>query len=81
MPHKTLQVLRQFWKARRHPELIFPNRKRGVKNAHLVDHPLERGGIQVAMKKVVEQMGLKKRYHVTLCATVMLPIYLMPGLI
>ena len=74
MPHKTLQLLKQFWLVRRHPEFIFPNRKRGVKNAHLVDHPLERGGIQVAMKKVVDQMGLKKRSHVTLCATVTLPI-------
>lgn len=74
MPHKTLQVLRQFWQIRRHPDFIFPNRKRGVNNAHLVDRPLERGGIQVAMKKVVDQMGLKKRFHVTRCATVTLPI-------
>ena len=33
IPQKTLQVLRQFWMIRRHPEFIFPNRKRGVKNA------------------------------------------------
>jgi len=79
MPHKTLQVLREFWNVRRHPEFIFPNRKRGVKNAHLVNRPLERGGIQVAMKKVVDQMGLKKRSLATLYATVMLPICSMPG--
>ncbi len=79
MPHKTLQVLRQFWQSRRHPEFIFPNRKRGVKNARLVDRPLERGGIQVAMKKVVDHMGLKKKSHVTLCATVMRPICSTPG--
>lgn len=79
MPHKTLQVLRQFWKTRRHPDFIFPNRKRGVKNAHLVNRPLERGGIQVAMKKVVDQMGLKKRSLATLYATVMPPTCLMPG--
>lgn len=74
MPFKTLQVLRQFWQIRRHPEFIFPNRKRGIKNAHLVDHPLERGGIQVAMKKVVDEMGLKKRSPATLYATVTPPI-------
>lgn len=79
LPHKTLQVLRQFWKTRRHPDFIFPNRKRGIKNAHLVDRPLERGGIQVAMKKVVDQMGLKKRFPATLCAIVMPPICLTPG--
>ncbi len=75
MPHKTLQVLKKFWLTRRHPEFIFPNRKRGVKNAHLVDRPLEISGIQVAMKKVVDQMGLKKRFLATLCATAMLPIF------
>lgn len=73
MPHKTLHVLREFWQTRKHPDFIFPNRKRGVRNAHLVDRPLERGGIQVAMKKVVDQMGLKKRSHATLCATATLP--------
>lgn len=61
MPSKTLQVLKQFWLIRRHPDFIFPNRKRGVKNAHLVDRPLERGGIQVAIKKIVAQMGIKKK--------------------
>lgn len=75
MPHKTLDILRHFWQLRRHPEFIFPNRKRGVKNAHLVDRPLERGGIQVAMKKVVTQIGFKKKFPATLCATVMPPIY------
>jgi len=33
LPHKTLQVLRQFWQTRRHPYFIFPNRKRGIKNS------------------------------------------------
>lgn len=32
MPHKTLQVLRQFWQKRRHPEFIFPNRKALLNN-------------------------------------------------
>jgi hypothetical protein len=43
-------------------KFIFPNRKRGVKNAHLVDSPLERGGIQSAIKAVVTQLGLKKNF-------------------
>lgn len=73
MPHKTLQVLRQFWLTRRHPEFLFPNRKRGIKNARLVDRPLERGGIQVAMKKVADELALKKRFPVTHCATALRP--------
>lgn len=60
LPEKTLDTLRNFWKLHKHPAFLFPNRKRGFKNAHLVDSPLDRGGIQTAMKAVVEQTGFKK---------------------
>ncbi len=60
LPESTLHILRNFWSLHRHPSFIFPNRKRGLKNAHLVDSPLERGGIQTTMKAVVEQIGIKK---------------------
>jgi integrase/recombinase XerD len=53
--------LRNFWLVHKHPLFIFPNRKRGLKNAHLVDSPLERGGIQTAMKMVTRQIGFKKK--------------------
>ena len=61
LPEKTLLTLRKFWKVHRHPYLLFPSRKRGVKNAHLVDLPLDRSGIQSAMKAVVNQLGIKKK--------------------
>jgi len=60
LPEKTLRVLRDFWAVHRHPDFLFPNRKRGLKNAHLVETPLDRGGIQTAMKAVVKQLGIKK---------------------
>lgn len=62
LPNKTLQVLRQFWALHQHPQFIFPSRKRGLKNAHLTEVPLDRGGAQVAMTTVVREMGLKKRF-------------------
>jgi integrase len=62
LPENTLRVLRDFWKVHKHPHFIFPSRKRGLKNAHLVDLPLERGGIQTAMKAVVQQIGIKKNF-------------------
>ncbi|HIC84922.1 MAG TPA: hypothetical protein EYP06_01310, partial [Desulfobacterales bacterium] len=62
LPVKTLQVLRDFWAVHRHPYFLFPNRKRGLKNAHLVEKPLDRGGIQTAMKAVVRQLGIKKNF-------------------
>jgi len=61
LPTKTLQVLRRFWKVHKHPLFLFPNRKRGLKNAHLVDSHLDRGGVQVAMKTVVKELGFKKK--------------------
>lgn len=60
LPENTLRVLRDFWSIHQHPHFLFPNRKRGLKNAHLVETPLDRGGIQTAMKAVVKQLGIKK---------------------
>jgi site-specific recombinase XerD len=60
LPEATLQILKHFWKLHRHPHFIFPSRKRGLTNAHLVDVPLDRGGIQTAMQAVVKQLGIKK---------------------
>ncbi len=62
LPKNTLRVLRDFWKVHRHPHFLFPNRKRGVKNAHLVDMPLDRAGIQTAMKTVVTELDIKKNF-------------------
>jgi integrase len=60
LPDKTMGVLREFWAAHSHPHFLFPSRKRGQKHAHLVDLPLDRGGIQTAMQAVVKQLGIKK---------------------
>lgn len=65
LPDQTLDVLRRFWRIHQHPTLLFPNRKRGLKKAHLADSPLDRGGVQTTMVKVVREMGLKKRYPAT----------------
>ena len=71
LPEKTLRIMKNFWLVHKHPVFIFPNRKRGLKNAHLVSSPLDRGGIQTAMKAVVKQIGIKKKYHAIRCVTVM----------
>ena len=67
LPLNTLIVLRQFWKLHQHPTFIFPNRKRGLKSAHLAESPLDRGGVQVTMAAVVKEMGLKKRFPAIRC--------------
>ncbi len=60
LPDCTLRLLRHFWSLHRHPRFLFPSRKRGLKNAHLATMPMDRGGVQVAMKSVVRDMNLKK---------------------
>jgi len=64
LPVLTLKVLRRFWGLHRHPRFLFPNRKRGLKNAHLAVTPMDRSGVQVTMRAVVTGLGLKKRFHV-----------------
>jgi len=71
LPDKTLRIMRNFWRIHKHPVFIFPNRKRGLKNAHLVDSPLDRGGIQTAIKAIVEKMGIKKKLVAIPCVIAM----------
>jgi integrase/recombinase XerD len=71
LPDKTLRILRRFWSLHRHPQFLFPSRKRGLKNAHLTSMPLGRAGVQVAMTAVVRDMGLKKRSPATRLDTAM----------
>jgi integrase len=72
LPDKTLQVLRNFWCCHRHPEFIFPGRQSSAKKRLLIDVPLDRGGIQVTIKKVVEEIGIKKKSRATPFVTVTL---------
>ena len=65
----TLRVLRRFWQTHRHPELLFPNRHAGLKGAHLATSPLDRGGVQITLRKVAAECGLKKRSPRTACGT------------
>jgi site-specific recombinase XerD len=74
LPDTTLQVLRRFWQVHHNPVLLFPNRHGGLMGAHRATTPLDRGGVQVTLKKVVEACGIKKRSARILCATPMQPI-------
>ena len=73
LPQATLQLLRRFWRAHRNPVLLFPNRAAGVKGAARATTPLDRGGVQTTLHKVVEACGLKKRSPLTAFDTAMQP--------
>jgi len=67
LPSNTLSVLRRFWAIHRHPTLIFPNRKAGLKGAASAPSPLDRGGVQASMRQVVKDCGFKKRSRYIPC--------------
>lgn len=74
LPDTTRDVLRRFWSVHRNPVLLFPNRKGGLKGSRTATTPLDRGGVQTTMKKVVQACGIKKRFPSTVYVTAMPPI-------
>jgi len=71
LPQATLQLLRRYWPLHRNPVLMFPNRSAGRKGAAAVTTPLDPGGVQVTLHKVIDACGLKKTLRPTAFATVM----------
>jgi len=69
LPDVTLEMLRRFWSTHRNPVLLFPNRHGGLKGAYAATTPLDRGGVQKTLQKVVADCGIKKRLRPILCAT------------
>jgi len=74
LPDATVDILRRFWSVHRNPVLLFPNRKGGLKGSHTATTPLDRGGVQTTMKKLVDACGIKKRLPHTAYATATPPI-------
>jgi integrase/recombinase XerD len=68
LPEATLGPLH------RNPVLLFPNRHGGLKAAAHARTPLDRGGVQLTLRKVAAPCGLKKRSAPTVFATAMPPI-------
>ena len=60
LPTATHQLLRRFWQRHRNPVLLFPNRHGGLAGARAARTPLDRGGVQKALRAVVESCDLKK---------------------
>ena len=58
-------------KGRIHPVGIFQSPFAVGENEHRVDSPLDRGGIQTAIKAVVEKMGIKKKLVAIPCVIAM----------
>jgi len=65
LPQATHQLLRRFWRVHRNPVLLFPNRHGGLNGAAAAATPLDRGGVQKTLHKVIDVCGLKKRSRLT----------------
>ena len=68
LPQATHHVLRRFWSVHRHPVLLFPNRHGGLKKAATATSPMDAGGVQRTLHRVIQTCGLKKRSPRTVCA-------------
>jgi len=75
LPDLTLKALRALWLKHRHPRLLFPNPVGSASHIQQATRHMDRGGAQSAMKAVVKDCGIKKKYPYTTCAIVLPPIY------
>jgi len=70
LPDLTLTGLRELWKRHRHPYLLFPNANGSPETIKKARSHMDRGGVQKAMKTVVDECGIKKKSLYTPFATV-----------
>lgn len=63
LPEPTLQHLRRFWTTHRHPRLLFPNASGDAATRSMATGPMDRGGVQAALKSARIDCGIHK--HLT----------------
>ena len=63
LPDLTLQALRALWRKHRHPYLLFPNPAGSPECITQATTHMNQVGAQQAMKRVVEECGIKKKFQ------------------
>lgn len=61
LPPRTLVLLREYWCVHRHPRWLFPAIGQGGKPGATAPHPMPRRSVQAALRRVVRQLGFRKR--------------------
>ena len=74
LPDLTYAALQALWRKHRHPTLLFPNAVGSPERIQAATSHMDRGGVQAAMKAVVEHCGIKKKYPSTRCVMPLRPI-------
>jgi len=61
LPQVTLLALRQFWKCHRNPRLLFPSWTGDARQILNAQRPMDRGGVQSAIKAAVADSGISRK--------------------
>jgi integrase/recombinase XerD len=64
LPHRTLEMLRTFWKTHRHPVWLFPAPGRGGTHMSSATEPIPIGSVQDVFRAVLKECGIVKRASV-----------------
>lgn len=69
LPDLTYHALRSLWQKHRNPCWLFPNAVGSMESVAQATSHMDRGGAQAAMKAVVTQCGIKKKFQFILSGT------------
>jgi integrase/recombinase XerD len=61
LPVRTLRILRRYWASHRNPVWLFPATGRDHDEATAASEPMARSSVHGAMKRVVRDLGFRKR--------------------
>ena len=61
LPALTLNTLRRFWKTHHNPRLLFPNPNGSIRLVRGATGPMDRGGVQQAIKAAVADCGIHRK--------------------
>ena len=61
LPGVTLEALRRFWTTHRNPRLLFPNCLGNSRRICKAEGPMDKGGVQAAIKAAVADCGIRRR--------------------
>lgn len=64
LPHRTLEMLREFWKTHRNPIWLFPAPGRGGSHMSTSTKPLPINSVQIVFKAALRECGIHKRASV-----------------
>jgi integrase/recombinase XerD len=64
LPHRTLDILRDFWRSHRNPDWLFPAPGRGGAGMSSANEPIPRSSVQIVFKAALRDCGIRKRASV-----------------